>query len=279
MIEDDPEISIVGEASDGKQGVQLAQQLKPQVIVMDMAMPEMDGVQATREILRHLPKTAILILSMYSQENYVRNAFDAGALRLHPEERHGHRPASGHQGRGRGQARARSGPAFGRTRARRHVRQAHAAREADPAAHRGGKLEQGDRGHAQPQRQHGGGAPRQPDGRAGRAPHGRAGGVRHPEGARHCREPQAVLCQACRALVAAGAAGDRQERPGLPLRGRHLAGGSPLRAQQRRLRRQVPARVHGLRLRVPRLRRRRLAGHPAGAGHGLARPQASSAPR
>jgi DNA-binding NarL/FixJ family response regulator len=80
MIEDDPEVSIVGEASDGKQAVQLAQQLKPQVIVMDMAMPEMDGVQATREILRHLPKTAILILSMYSQENYVHNAFDAGAL-------------------------------------------------------------------------------------------------------------------------------------------------------------------------------------------------------
>ena len=80
MIEDDPEIWIVGEASDGKQAVALAQQLKPQVIVMDMAMPGMDGVQATREILRHLPKTAILILSMYAQENYVRNAFDAGAL-------------------------------------------------------------------------------------------------------------------------------------------------------------------------------------------------------
>jgi DNA-binding NarL/FixJ family response regulator len=79
MIEDDPEISIVGEASDGKQAVQLAQQLKPQVIVMDMAMPGMDGVQATREVLRHMPKTAILILSMYAQENYVRNAFDAGA--------------------------------------------------------------------------------------------------------------------------------------------------------------------------------------------------------
>ncbi len=80
MIEDDPEISVVGEASDGKQGVDLARHLEPQVIVMDFAMPEMDGVQATREILRHLPKTGILILSMYSEENYVRNAFDAGAL-------------------------------------------------------------------------------------------------------------------------------------------------------------------------------------------------------
>ena len=80
MIEDDPDIHVVGEASSGLEAVQLCQQLKPQVIVMDMAMPEMDGVQATREILKRLPKTAILILSMYAQENYVRNAFDAGAL-------------------------------------------------------------------------------------------------------------------------------------------------------------------------------------------------------
>jgi len=80
MIEDDPDIRVVGEASSGLEAVQLCQQLKPQVIVMDMAMPEMDGVQATREILKRMPKTAILMLSMYAQENYVRNAFDAGAL-------------------------------------------------------------------------------------------------------------------------------------------------------------------------------------------------------
>jgi DNA-binding NarL/FixJ family response regulator len=80
MIEDDPDIRVVGEGSSGLEAVQLCQQLKPQVIVMDMAMPEMDGVQATREILKRMPKTAILILSMYAQENYVRNAFDAGAL-------------------------------------------------------------------------------------------------------------------------------------------------------------------------------------------------------
>jgi DNA-binding NarL/FixJ family response regulator len=80
MIEDDPEISVVGEAGSGLEAVQLTQQLQPRVVVMDMAMPEMDGVQATREILKRMPKTAILILSMFSQENYVRNAFDAGAL-------------------------------------------------------------------------------------------------------------------------------------------------------------------------------------------------------
>lgn len=80
MVEDDPELKIVGEASNGLEAVQAALELKPQVIVMDMAMPEMDGVQATREILRRQPKIGIIILSMYSQENYVRNAFDAGAL-------------------------------------------------------------------------------------------------------------------------------------------------------------------------------------------------------
>ncbi|MGE5568501.1 MAG: response regulator [Rhodospirillales bacterium] len=80
MIEDDPGITVIGEASNGTEAVQLAQKLRPQVIVMDMAMPGMDGVQATREILRRQPGTAIVILSMYAQESYVRNAFDAGAL-------------------------------------------------------------------------------------------------------------------------------------------------------------------------------------------------------
>jgi DNA-binding NarL/FixJ family response regulator len=79
ILEDDPDIEVVGEASNGLEAVQLAQQLKPQVIVMDMAMPGFDGVQATREILKHLPKTAILILSMYSEANFVRNSLDAGA--------------------------------------------------------------------------------------------------------------------------------------------------------------------------------------------------------
>jgi DNA-binding NarL/FixJ family response regulator len=80
LVEDDPDIRIVGEASNGREAVELSQELNPQVIVMDMAMPEMDGIQATREILKRSPKSVVLLLSMYSQENYVRNAFDAGAL-------------------------------------------------------------------------------------------------------------------------------------------------------------------------------------------------------
>ena len=79
ILEDDPEIRVVGEASNGQEAIKLAQELHPRVIVMDMAMPGLDGVQATREILKHSPDIAVLILSMYSEENYVRNALDAGA--------------------------------------------------------------------------------------------------------------------------------------------------------------------------------------------------------
>jgi DNA-binding NarL/FixJ family response regulator len=79
ILEDDPEIRVVGEAANGQEAIRLARQLRPRVIVMDMAMPGLDGVQATREILKDAPDIAILILSMYSEENYVRNALDAGA--------------------------------------------------------------------------------------------------------------------------------------------------------------------------------------------------------
>jgi DNA-binding NarL/FixJ family response regulator len=79
MLEDDPDIRVVGEATNGQEAIKAAQEFHPRVVVMDMAMPGLDGVQATREILKHLPDTAILILSMYSEENYVRNALDAGA--------------------------------------------------------------------------------------------------------------------------------------------------------------------------------------------------------
>ncbi len=79
ILDDDPELTVVGEASDGTEAVTKAQELKPQVIVMDMAMPGLNGMQASIEILKVLPKTAILMLSMYSEENYVRNALEAGA--------------------------------------------------------------------------------------------------------------------------------------------------------------------------------------------------------
>lgn len=79
ILEDDPEIQVIGEAGSGVDAIQMAEQYSPRVVVMDMAMPGLDGVQATREILKKSPATAVLILSMYAESNYIRNAFDAGA--------------------------------------------------------------------------------------------------------------------------------------------------------------------------------------------------------
>lgn len=79
ILEDDSFIRIVGEASNGLEALDMAQKLHPKVVVMDLAMPELDGVQATKEILKHAPGTAVLVLSMHADDNYVRNAFDAGA--------------------------------------------------------------------------------------------------------------------------------------------------------------------------------------------------------
>ena len=79
MLDDDPELAVIGEASNGAEAVELARELAPQVIVMDIAMPLMDGIQATRLILRLAPATAILMLSMNAEEACVRDAFEAGA--------------------------------------------------------------------------------------------------------------------------------------------------------------------------------------------------------
>lgn len=78
MLEDDPEIVVVGEAGNGLEAVQLVQRLSPKVVVMDLAMPVMDGIQATREILKRAPDTIVLIMSINAQESCVRRAFEAG---------------------------------------------------------------------------------------------------------------------------------------------------------------------------------------------------------
>jgi DNA-binding NarL/FixJ family response regulator len=79
MLEDDPGISVVGEASDGKEALRLALELRPKVIVMDCAMPELSGIEASRKILESFPQAEILMLSMHSEETLVRQALDAGA--------------------------------------------------------------------------------------------------------------------------------------------------------------------------------------------------------
>lgn len=79
ILEDDEGISVVGEASTGIQAIALAKELKPDVAVLDLSMPELGGIEAAGEILKANPSMRILILSMYSNEAYVRKAFAAGA--------------------------------------------------------------------------------------------------------------------------------------------------------------------------------------------------------
>jgi DNA-binding NarL/FixJ family response regulator len=79
LLDDDETLEVVGEASNGAEAVQLADKLRPRVIVMDCQLPEMTGLDATRKILQVHPDTAILMLSMHSEDTLVRQALDAGA--------------------------------------------------------------------------------------------------------------------------------------------------------------------------------------------------------
>jgi DNA-binding NarL/FixJ family response regulator len=80
ILEDESDIEVVGEASDGEEAVNSARQLHPRVIVMDCALPRINGLEATRRILGEAPDTAILMLSMHSENTWVRQAMDAGAM-------------------------------------------------------------------------------------------------------------------------------------------------------------------------------------------------------
>jgi DNA-binding NarL/FixJ family response regulator len=78
ILEDEADITVVEEASDGAEAVQMASDLRPRVVLMDYAMPRMNGLLATRQILRAHPEIAVLILSMHSEEMWVRQVIEAG---------------------------------------------------------------------------------------------------------------------------------------------------------------------------------------------------------
>ena len=79
ILEEQPDFDIVAEASSGIDAVEAAREHKPDVAVVDVAMKELNGIEATSQILKHSPHTAVLILSMYSDERYVLRAVKAGA--------------------------------------------------------------------------------------------------------------------------------------------------------------------------------------------------------
>jgi DNA-binding NarL/FixJ family response regulator len=79
MLEDDPAISVVGEASEGEEAVRLALRLKPDVVVMDCALPDISGIEAMRKIREKHADATVLMLSMHSEDTLVRQALEAGA--------------------------------------------------------------------------------------------------------------------------------------------------------------------------------------------------------
>jgi DNA-binding NarL/FixJ family response regulator len=79
IVEDEPDLAVVGEAGDGEEAVRLAQDLSPDVVIMDCALPGINGLVATRQILSLKPQTAVLMLSMHPEETWVRQALEAGA--------------------------------------------------------------------------------------------------------------------------------------------------------------------------------------------------------
>ena len=78
ILEQQPDLHVAGEAPDGRAAVALAQQLCPAAVILDIAMPELNGIEAGIEILRIRPETRIILLSMYSDEEYLIRALDAG---------------------------------------------------------------------------------------------------------------------------------------------------------------------------------------------------------
>ena len=79
MLEDEADIEVIGEAGDGEESVKLAKKLRPRVVVMDCALPGMNGLEATRQIAAESPETSVLMLSMHSESTWVRQAIEAGA--------------------------------------------------------------------------------------------------------------------------------------------------------------------------------------------------------
>jgi len=79
LLENHPEITVVGEAEDGRETVQLAQKLAPAVVIMDIAMPDLNGIEATRQIISEHPHIKVVALSMHSDRRFVSEMLKAGA--------------------------------------------------------------------------------------------------------------------------------------------------------------------------------------------------------
>src|ERR1700729_2978364 len=80
MLELENDFEVVGEAQDGRQAVALVKKLRPNVVLMDIAMPLLNGLEAARQVLKAVPATKVLMLSAHSDDAYVKTATDSGAV-------------------------------------------------------------------------------------------------------------------------------------------------------------------------------------------------------
>ena len=79
MLELEDDLEVIGEAEDGRQAVAMVKKLRPTVVLMDIAMPRLNGLEATRQVLKAVPATKVLMLSAHNDDAYVEDATDAGA--------------------------------------------------------------------------------------------------------------------------------------------------------------------------------------------------------
>ena len=79
LLEAQPDIKVIGDAANGREAVRQVEHLCPQIVVMDIAMPELNGIEATRKIVERCPDTQVIILSMHSTSEHIRRALNAGA--------------------------------------------------------------------------------------------------------------------------------------------------------------------------------------------------------
>ncbi|MGE5204700.1 MAG: response regulator [Chlamydiota bacterium] len=79
QLEQQPDFEVIGEASDGREAVGMAEELTPDVVIMDIAMPNLNGIQATTQIVKKNPQVGVIILSMHSDETYLTRTLTAGA--------------------------------------------------------------------------------------------------------------------------------------------------------------------------------------------------------
>lgn len=79
LLESQPDYAVVGEAANGREALHQTERLRPDIVILDVSMPELNGIEATRQILKAVPQTEVLILTMHESEKLVRRILDAGA--------------------------------------------------------------------------------------------------------------------------------------------------------------------------------------------------------